>query len=239
MMPRAAVPRARASTPPFTAVDVTGSEASIRPGYQLVRRTPTRYETYLKPVLDRVGGVLLLLVTAPLTLAAALVIRRTMGAPVILRQERVGKAGAVFTIYKFRTMQPDRRVRDLPGFGDERRQTHKHPNDPRLTPVGRFLRKWSLDELPQFWNVVRGEMSLVGPRPEMPKIVAGYEPWQHARHWVKPGITGLWQISERGERMMHECTETDLVYLDEISLKTDVKIMVLTPLAALGLKRGY
>jgi lipopolysaccharide/colanic/teichoic acid biosynthesis glycosyltransferase len=174
-----------------------------------------------------------------LTLAAAAVIRRTMGAPVILRQERVGKAGAVFTIYKFRTMQPDRRVRDLPGFGDERRQTHKHPNDPRLTPVGRFLRKWSLDELPQFWNVVRGEMSLVGPRPEMPKIVAGYEPWQHARHWVKPGITGLWQISERGERMMHECTETDLVYLDEISLKTDVKIMVLTPLAALGLKRGY
>jgi lipopolysaccharide/colanic/teichoic acid biosynthesis glycosyltransferase len=239
MMPRAAVPRARASTPPFTAVDVTGSEASIRPGHQLVRRTPTRYETYLKPVLDRVGGVLLLLVTAPLTLAAAAVIRRTMGAPVILRQERVGKAGAVFTIYKFRTMQPDRRVRDLPGFGDERRQTHKHPNDPRLTPVGRFLRKWSLDELPQFWNVVRGEMSLVGPRPEMPKIVAGYEPWQHARHWVKPGITGLWQISERGERMMHECTETDLVYLDEISLKTDVKIMVLTPLAALGLKRGY
>jgi lipopolysaccharide/colanic/teichoic acid biosynthesis glycosyltransferase len=239
MMPRAAVPRARASTPPLTVVDVTASEASIGAGHQLLQRTPTRYETYLKPVLDRVGGVLLLLVTAPLTLAAAVVIRRTMGSPVILRQERVGKSGAVFTIYKFRTMQPDRRVRDVVGFGDDRRRTHKHPNDPRLTPVGRFLRKWSLDELPQFWNVVRGEMSLVGPRPEMPKIVAAYEPWQHARHWVKPGITGLWQISERGERMMHECTETDLVYLDEISLKTDLKIMVLTPLAALGLKRGY
>jgi lipopolysaccharide/colanic/teichoic acid biosynthesis glycosyltransferase len=158
---------------------------------------------------------------------------------VILRQERVGKSGAVFTIYKFRTMEPDRRLHDVAGFGEERRLTHKHPNDPRLTPVGRFLRKWSLDELPQFWNVVRGEMSLVGPRPELPKIVAGYEPWQHARHWVKPGITGLWQISERGDRVMHECTETDLVYLDEISLTTDLKIMVLTPLAALGLRRGY
>jgi lipopolysaccharide/colanic/teichoic acid biosynthesis glycosyltransferase len=239
MMPRTAVPRARASTMRLTTVGVDVSDASTDRGPHVVRRTPTRYETYVKPVIDRVGGALLLLVTAPLTLAAAVVIRRSMGAPVILRQDRVGKSGAVFTIYKFRTMQPDRRVRDMPGFENDRRQTHKHPNDPRLTPVGRFLRKWSLDELPQFWNVVRGEMSLVGPRPEMPKIVAGYEPWQHARHWVKPGITGLWQISERGDRMMHECTETDLVYLDEISLKTDLQIMVLTPLAALGLRRGY
>jgi lipopolysaccharide/colanic/teichoic acid biosynthesis glycosyltransferase len=239
MMPRTGVPRGRASALSFKAVDVSGSDASTERGIQLVGRAPTRYETYLKPVLDRVGGILLLFVTAPLTLAAATAIRLTMGAPVILRQERVGKSGVVFTIYKFRTMQPDRRTDDVPGFGEDRRLTHKHPNDPRLTPVGRFLRKWSFDELPQFWNVVRGEMSLVGPRPEMPKIVAGYEPWQHARHSVKPGITGLWQISERGDRMMHECTETDLVYLDEISLKTDLKIMFLTPLAALGLRRGY
>jgi lipopolysaccharide/colanic/teichoic acid biosynthesis glycosyltransferase len=240
MLPRAAVPGgARGSALPSTTVDVSGSKASVEPGIQIVRRTPTRYEIYLKPVLDRLIGALLLLVTAPLTLAAAVAIRRSMGPPVILRQERVGKSGAVFTIYKFRTMEPDRRLHDVAGFGEERRLTHKHPNDPRLTPVGRFLRKWSLDELPQFWNVVRGEMSLVGPRPELPKIVAGYEPWQHARHWVKPGITGLWQISERGDRVMHECTETDLVYLDEISLTTDLKIMVLTPLAALGLRRGY
>jgi lipopolysaccharide/colanic/teichoic acid biosynthesis glycosyltransferase len=220
-------------------VDVAGSESSNELEVQLVRRSPTRYEVYVKPVLDRIGGVLLLLLTTPLTLVAAVAIRRTMGSPVILRQERVGKLGAVFTIYKFRTMEPDRRVRVMPGFGEDRRRTHKHPNDPRLTTVGRFLRRWSLDELPQFWNVVRGEMSLVGPRPEMPSVVAKYEPWQHARHLVKPGITGLWQISERGDRMMHEATETDLVYMEQISLATDLRIMFLTPLAALGLRRGY
>ena len=239
MMPRAAVLTKTPKAPPLVVVDVSRSEASIELGQPLVRRSQTGYERYLKPVLDRVGGILLLLVTSPLFLAAAVAIRRTMGTPVILRQERVGKSGVVFTIYKFRTMQADRRVGDVPDFGEERRLTHKHPNDPRLTPVGRFLRKWSLDELPQFWNVARGEMSLVGPRPEMPKIVAGYEPWQHARHFVKPGITGLWQISERGDRMMHECTETDLVYVDQVSLTTDLKIMILTPLAALGLRRGY
>jgi lipopolysaccharide/colanic/teichoic acid biosynthesis glycosyltransferase len=228
MMPRAATSGGRSSALPIT-----------EPASQLVRRVPTRYETYLKPVLDRLGGILLVVLTSPLLLVGAVAVRRTMGSPVFLRQERVGQSGAVFTIYKFRTMEPDRRVQDLPMIGGDRRRTHKHPNDPRLTPVGRFLRKWSLDELPQFWNVVRGDMSLVGPRPEMPAIVAGYEPWQHARHWVKPGITGLWQISERGDRMMHECTETDLVYLDEISLKSDLKILALTPLAALGLRRGY
>ena len=239
MMPRAAVPAKPAKAPPLTVVDISGPEASIQLGQSLVRRTTTRYERLLKPILDRIGAILLLLFTSPLVLAAAAAIRLTMGKPIILQQQRVGKSGVVFTMYKFRTMKPDRRVGDVPDFGEERRITHKHRNDPRLTPVGKFLRKWSLDELPQFWNVVRGDMSLVGPRPEMPKIVAGYEPWQHARHLVKPGITGLWQISERGDRMMHDCTETDLVYLDEISLTTDLKIMILTPLAALGLRRGY
>lgn len=237
--PGDAVLRKTVQAPPLTVVDVSGSKASIEPGHPLVVRPSTRYERHLKPILDRIGAILLLSVTAPLVLAATVAIRLTMGAPVILPQQRVGKSGVVFTMYKFRTMEPDRRIGDVPEFGEERRLTHKHPNDPRLTPVGRFLRTWSLDELPQFWNVVRGDMSLVGPRPEMPKIVAGYEPWQHARHSVKPGITGLWQISERGDRMMHECTETDLVYLDQISLMTDLKIMILTPLAALGLRRGY
>jgi lipopolysaccharide/colanic/teichoic acid biosynthesis glycosyltransferase len=239
MMPRAEVSAKTAETLPLIVVDVSGSEASIGLGQPLVRRSPTGYERYLKPILDRIGSILLLTVTAPLSLAAAGAVRITMGAPVILRQQRVGKSGAVFTMYKFRTMQPDRRITDVPDFGEERRLTHKHPNDPRLTPVGRFLRKWSLDELPQFLNVVRGEMSLVGPRPEMPQIVAGYEPWQHARHSVKPGITGLWQISERGDRMMHEATETDLAYVEQVSLATDLRILFITPLAALGLRRGY
>jgi lipopolysaccharide/colanic/teichoic acid biosynthesis glycosyltransferase len=228
-----------AKTSSLIVVDVSGSEASIGIGQHTVRRSPTTYERYLKPLLDRIGAIVLLTVTAPLSLAAAGAIRFTMGSPVILRQQRVGKSGAVFTMYKFRTMEPDRRVNDSFYFGENRRRTHKDPRDPRLTPVGRFLRKWSLDELPQFLNVVRGEMSLVGPRPEMPQIVAGYEPWQHARHSVKPGITGLWQISERGDRMMHEATETDLAYVEQVSLATDLRILLITPLAALGLRRGY
>jgi lipopolysaccharide/colanic/teichoic acid biosynthesis glycosyltransferase len=239
MMPRAAVPVKTAKAPPLIVVDVSGLEASIGLGQPLVRRSPTGYERYFKPILDRIGAILLLTVTAPLSLAAAGAIRITMGAPVILRQQRVGKSGVVFTMYKFRTMEPDRRITDAPDFGEERRLTHKHPNDPRLTPVGRFLRKWSLDELPQFWNVARGEMSLVGPRPEMPKLVAEYEPWQHARHFVKPGLTGLWQISERGDRAMHECTQTDLLYVERISFWMDLRVLILTPLAALGLRRGY
>jgi lipopolysaccharide/colanic/teichoic acid biosynthesis glycosyltransferase len=228
-----------ASASSLTVVDVTGSEVTIESGYPVAQHRATRYERYLKPLLDRIGGAVLLVMTAPLGLAAAASVRLTMGAPVILGQARVGKSGKVFTMYKFRTMEPDRRFDEASYIGEDRRRTHKHPQDPRLTPVGRFLRKWSLDELPQFLNVVRGEMSLVGPRPEMPQIVAGYEPWQHARHSVKPGITGLWQISERGNRMMHEATETDLAYVEQISLATDLRIMIITPLAALGLRRGY
>lgn len=236
--PRSMVGRMGANASSLT-VDITGSEVTIEPGYALTHHRPTRYERYLKPLLDRLGGILLLVMTAPLALLAAAAIRLTMGTPVILGQERVGRGGRVFTMYKFRTMEPDRRATEVSYIGEDRRRTHKHPRDPRLTPVGKFLRKWSLDELPQFLNVVRGEMSLVGPRPEMPQIVAGYEVWQHARHAVKPGVTGLWQISERGDRMMHEATETDLAYMEQISLATDLRIMFITPLAALGLRRGY
>jgi lipopolysaccharide/colanic/teichoic acid biosynthesis glycosyltransferase len=201
-------------------------------------RTPSTYELRVKPILDRVGGVFLVVLTSPLLALAALAILLTMGGPVILRQERVGRHGEVFVLYKFRTMDHDRRNRAVPFVGEDRRKTHKHPEDPRITRVGKFLRVWSLDELPQFFNVVKGDMSLVGPRPEMVQIVAHYEPWQHHRHAVKPGITGLWQISERGDKMLHECTESDLEYLDRVSAWTDAKILMATPLAALGMRRG-
>lgn len=196
------------------------------------------YERVVKPTIDAIGAVALILLTAPLLIACAAAIRITMGSPVILRQDRVGRHGRVFTLYKFRTMEPDRRKQDVAFIGEDRRQTHKHPEDPRITRVGRFLRVWSLDELPQFINVLKGDMSLVGPRPEMVDIVANYEPWQHRRHQVRPGITGLWQISERGDRMLHECTERDIEYLEGLSFATDLKILTLTPLAALGVRRG-
>lgn len=237
--PQTTVDNQNAQAAALTVVDVTSPEVVVGLANGLRPWRRSRYERNVKPVLDRIGGVLLLIVTSPLSLASALAIRITMGKPVILSQPRVGRAGVVFTLYKFRTMEPDRRAGSDGYDGEDRRRTHKDPRDPRITRVGRFLRTWSLDELPQFVNVIRGDMSLVGPRPEMVEIVARYQPWQHARHAVKPGITGLWQISERGDRAMHECTETDLEYLERISASTDLKIMILTPLFALGIRRGF
>ncbi|HEX2154961.1 MAG TPA: sugar transferase, partial [Acidimicrobiia bacterium] len=201
-------------------------------------RPTSMYETLFKPIIDGIGAICLLVVTLPLMLAIALAIRATMGRGVILKQERVGQFGKLFILYKFRTMEADRRQDHVPFVGEDRRRNHKDPDDPRITPVGRFLRTWSLDELPQFVNVLKGDMSLVGPRPELPEIVARYEPWQHQRHAVRPGITGLWQISERGDKPLHECTESDLAYLDRLTLGTDLMVLVLTPLAALGVRRG-
>jgi lipopolysaccharide/colanic/teichoic acid biosynthesis glycosyltransferase len=131
---------------------------------------------------------------------------------------------------------PDRRrVSDPRG----RRRTHKTIHDPRHTELGRTLRALSLDELPQLFNVLRGELSLVGPRPELPEVVATYEPWQHARHAVKPGVTGLWQITDRNDHSpMHEHVDTDLRYIEELSLHTDLRILVLTPWTLLGFGGG-
>lgn len=140
---------------------------------------------------------------------------------------------------------PDRRRRDDRREAERRRshsgrrQRHKTLDDPRHTGLGRFLRATSLDELPQLVNVLRGELSLVGPRPELPEIVASYEPWQHARHAVKPGLTGLWQVTERGgDQPMHDHVDTDLRYVSELSPWTDLRILLVTPLAILGLTRA-
>ncbi len=166
----------------------------------------------------------------------AVAVRVSLGAPVFFRQPRVGRNDRVFDVYKFRTMGQDRR-RDQAPVPEDRRQTHKSEADPRHTGVGRFLRKWSLDELPQLWNVVRGDMSLVGPRPELVQIVSRYEPWQDQRHYVKPGLTGLWQVSSRGEGMMHLHTDIDIEYIETMGPITDLKILALTLPATLK-RRG-
>ena len=119
-------------------------------------------------------------------------------------------------------------IREIMARLPDRRLTHKTENDPRHTNFGRTLRRTGLDELPQLVNVLRGEMSLVGPRPELPLIVSGYSPWQHACHDVRPGITGLWQISARGTIPMHEAVGTDLEYIRTVSLRVDLKILART-----------
>jgi lipopolysaccharide/colanic/teichoic acid biosynthesis glycosyltransferase len=199
------------------------------------------YVRFVKPAIDAFVATLLVAVFLPLMLMIALTLRATLGSPVLFRQPRVGRGGRTFTVLKFRTMAPDRRTGDsgMRYVGVDRRVTHKSRHDPRLHPFGRFLRKWSLDELPQLLNVMRGDMSLVGPRPELVDIVARYHPWQHRRHEVKPGMTGLWQVSARGDGMMHEHVDIDLEYVDAVSLRTDTSILLRTIPAALGRAPGY
>jgi len=203
-------------------------------------RQRSAYEQFLKPVLDRVIAAFLLVVLSPIIAFVAILVACSLGTPILLRQRRVGRNEEIFDLHKFRTMHPDRRRdRAEEDFdGSDRRLTHKHPDDPRLTFVGRTLRKWSLDELPQLWDVLTGKLSLVGPRPELVRIVENYEPWQHARHSVKPGLTGLWQVTARGVGEMHEHTQLDIEYVRSISLRTDLKIMALTIPAVLA-HTGY
>ena len=192
---------------------------------------------WCKPLFDRVVGFCVFVVLLPLTAVVALAVRvvaRLAGdlPPASGRARRRG----------VRRLQVPH---DGPGPAapagarspEDRRQNHKSDDDPRHTRVGRFLRKSSLDELPQFWNVVRGDMSLVGPRPELVEIVARYEPWQHQRHVVKPGLTGLWQVSSRGAGMMHLHTDIDLEYIETMGSVTDLKILLRTVPATLR-RRG-
>ena len=195
------------------------------------------YLRIFKPVIDWVGAILALVVTLPLMAVVALAIYISMGNPVVLRQDRVGLFGRVFPLFKFRTMEPDQRKRQIEFVGEDRRLTHKSANDPRITPLGGLLRRTRLDELPQFLNVLMGDLSLVGPRPEMVPIVALYEPWQHRRHAVKPGITGLWQISNTGDKLLFECTEMELAYLEDLSFAADLSIMART-LPAMARRSG-
>lgn len=191
-------------------------------------RLASRYERFVKPVIDVAAGLVLALVALPLVLSVALAVRVKLGKGVIYKQRRVGRHGIPFTMYKFRSMAPDRRASAAAYDGPDRRVCHKRDDDPRHTSFGRLLRRSSLDELPQLWNVIRGEMSLVGPRPELPDVVARYEPWQHERHQVKPGITGFWQLSGRAGGLAYEGVELDIDYLQALSFVTDLVVLLRT-----------
>jgi lipopolysaccharide/colanic/teichoic acid biosynthesis glycosyltransferase len=175
----------------------------------------------------------LLVILSWLLLMIAILIRINSPGPVLFRQTRIGRSGKSFQVLKFRTMKADRRRQNIgpPAGYAERRVYHKSRDpsrDARITRVGRLLRRSSLDELPQLWNVLKGDMSLVGPRPELPYLVAQYEPWQHLRHLVRPGITGWWQVNRGDGRLMHEATELDIHYVHHQSLRLDVSIILRT-----------
>jgi lipopolysaccharide/colanic/teichoic acid biosynthesis glycosyltransferase len=182
--------------------------------------TRTRYIRYGKPFLDFTLGVLMLLAVSPVMIVISIAIKLDSPGPVIFKQPRIGKGGREFTIYKFRTM-----YKDVPKQG----RSPETSDDPRITRVGRFLRRTSLDELPQLINIVKGDMSLVGPRPEQKLIVEQYySSYEMQRFLVKPGITGPWQLSGERTRPIHENLQYDFEYIETASLWTDLRLIFAT-----------
>ena len=175
------------------------------------------------------GGLALVLLT-PMLAAVACLIRVVDGGPVLFRQTRIGLHGRPFRLIKFRTMEPgaEDRLDELMDRNEIRGPAFKVTDDPRLTRTGRLLRATSLDELPQIWNVLRDEMSLVGPRPPLPREVDAYDPWHHRRLAVKPGITGLWQVQARQGEDFDQRVELDLDYIERWSMRLDLEILVRT-----------
>jgi exopolysaccharide biosynthesis polyprenyl glycosylphosphotransferase len=183
-----------------------------------------------KRLLDLVGAVLLLALCSPIMLLAAALVRLQDGGPVLFTQERVGRFGRRFTMYKFRSMVLDaeRDRAALAHLNEMDGPVFKSASDPRITRVGRWLRRTSIDELPQLINVLRGEMSLVGPRPPLPDEVASYQRWQRRRLSVRPGLTCIWQVSGRNQLDFDTWIRLDLEYIDNWSLLLDIKLLLRT-----------
>jgi len=194
-----------------------------------------------KRAFDLLLTVMLLPFVLPVMALIAVLIRLDSPGPVFFRQTRVGENGRLFEMLKFRTMVTDaERLRSrVERYDTQGNLIHKHPDDPRVTRVGRVLRRLSLDELPQIFNVLKGDMSLVGPRPELPYLVERYQPWQRKRFAVPQGITGWWQVNGRSDRVMHLHTEDDLYYVQNYSLLLDVYILLKTVWTVLSGKGAY
>jgi len=195
-------------------------------------REPTisTWQRVLKRSLDLVVALLGMLLMIPLFLLIGLAIKLDSPGPILFTQTRVGQGGRKFPIYKFRSMRQgaEEEKGKLADLNEVRGPVFKMRDDPRRTRVGRVLRRWSLDELPQLYNVLRGEMSLVGPRPATPDEVAQYEDWHLKRLAVRPGMTGLWQVSGRSELPFDEMVLLDIYYVENWSLALDVKILLRT-----------
>jgi exopolysaccharide biosynthesis polyprenyl glycosylphosphotransferase len=190
----------------------------------------SEYQRQIKRLFDLIVTSLLLIPALPLMGILALVIWAIDGRPILFKQKRVGENGRLFTLYKFRTMLPnaEKMLRNAIEIDAQGNILHKHRDDPRITPLGRFLRRFSLDELPQLFNILGGSMSLVGPRPELPELVEKYQPWQRERFAIPQGLTGWWQIHGRSDKPMHLHTEEDLYYVQNYSFWLDIQILILT-----------
>lgn len=227
-----------------------GSAGHRRDSDVMPKHNERRFSLGMKRVMDVAGSVLALILFSPLYALIALAIKLNSKGPIFFRQERVGQKGHLFPCLKFRTMRVDSDPKIHQEYvsklirGEVADQSddgvYKITDDPRVTTVGRFLRKTSLDELPQFINVLKGEMSLVGPRPPIPYELEAYDVW-HCRRFLeaKPGITGLWQVRGRSRTTFDEMVRLDLRYAQTWSLWLDVKILLETPRAVFSGKGAY
>lgn len=196
--------------------------------------------------IDIAVSAVLLTLLAPLLAAITVAIRLDSRGPALFRQRRVGRQGREFTIFKFRSMRPDADPRGHreyvtalirgQNYNGGRENLYKLAVDDRITPLGRRIRHWSLDELPQLLNVLLGDMALVGPRPAIPYEVAEYPNWYRQRFAVKPGLTGLWQVSGRSERTYEEMVRLDIEYTQSRTLLGDLSILARTPWVVVGRK---
>ncbi len=193
-------------------------------------------ELALKRIIDVAGALVALVVLSPVVGIAALTVRLRDGAPALFRQTRIGLHGRPFTMYKIRSMEPgaEERLVELAAHNKVRGPAFKMDDDPRVTGIGGFLRRTSIDELPQLFNVLRGDMSLVGPRPALPSEVEEYDIWHRRRLSVRPGMTGLWQVEARSEEAFDNRAELDLRYIDHWSLWMDLAILIRTLPAVLA-----
>jgi exopolysaccharide biosynthesis polyprenyl glycosylphosphotransferase len=227
-------------------MDVAGPRTTIRPvaGLPLLHVDHPELagvKKVVKGIFDRTTAAAALVLLAPLMVGIALAIRREDGGPALFRQTRIGKNGRPFTVLKFRTMVPDAEQRriELAALNDADGVLFKIRNDPRITRTGSWLRRWSLDELPQLINVIIGDMSLVGPRPALPAETALYASHVRRRLVVKPGMTGLWQVNGRSNLSWDEAVRLDLRYVENWSLALDLQILWKTRAAVMDNTGAY
>ena len=204
------------------------SLSMLRPHIEVVQRP--MLPAMIKRLMDLTTALTLLILAAPLILGIALVIKLTSKGPVLFSQTRVGRGGLPFQIYKFRSMvsNAEALMSDLLQQNEKDGPIFKMRADPRVTKIGRWLRRYSIDELPQLFNIVRNDMSLVGPRPPIPSEVLKYEPWQLRRLSVTPGLTCIWQTSGRSHVSFAEWMHMDLNYIDQWSLGLDTMLLLKT-----------
>ena len=195
----------------------------------------------VKRLVDLVGASVAIVLLSPVLLAAAAVVKLTSPGPVFFKQIRTGEGGREFHFYKFRSMHSDAESEReaILGLDETDGPIFKIKDDPRMTPAGRFLRRTSIDELPQLWHVLLGDMSLVGPRPPIPTEVDEYSDWEVQRLLVKPGITCIWQVSGRSELDFRTWVEMDIQYIEQWSLWYDIKLLARTVPAVLSGRGAY